>query len=247
MTDPQDKWVWGDESDASPLGAPLLDRKLEPIVDWFQIAPDPPVATQAPVEAPLEETIKPQEILQSPVTNIGEAAPVAEIASQPAVPGASAASDLNSASLNPASVLAPPVSEEAPPPATAAPDLSSSVVKATMLHLDGQVEAAIEELRAGLAQGEQQVELYAAMGALQMELERFEDAAVSYREVLKRDSRNDTATHNLAECEERIKELKKPPKAPTEPGQGDHAAHGGEARRGDSRIAARSESRRENC
>ena len=41
--DSNDKWVWADESDSSPVTLPLLDEKLTPIVEWPDIEPDPPV------------------------------------------------------------------------------------------------------------------------------------------------------------------------------------------------------------
>jgi len=50
------------------------------------------------------------------------------------------------------------------------------------------------------------------MGALQMELERFEDAATSYRELLVKDPTNKAGQQNLAICAERQKETKKAPK-----------------------------------
>lgn len=166
MTDPQDKWVWGDEPEVTSPGASSLERTVAPSIEWFEPAREP-------------------------------------------------ATDADSAARPPAAASAPPngaVSE--PPSAANGRHVPSSVVKATVLHLDGQVEAAIEELRSGLEEGEPRLEIYAAMGALQMELERFEDAAASYREVLKRNSGNETASVNLAACEARLKELKKPPKPP---------------------------------
>src|SRR5690349_19357358 len=72
-----------------------------------------------------------------------------------------------------------------------------SVVRATMLHLEGEPEQAIRELEIGLQDGEPPVELYTALGALQMELQRFEAAASSYRQVLDREPDNDGCKHNL--------------------------------------------------
>jgi tetratricopeptide (TPR) repeat protein len=88
------------------------------------------------------------------------------------------------------------------------------VVRAIVLHLEGKLEQAIQELRGGIQNGEPAVELYTAMGALQLELERFEDAAASYREVLTREPANSLAKQNLALCEEKLVELRKPPKPP---------------------------------
>src|SRR5439155_10784766 len=49
-----------------------------------------------------------------------------------------------------------------------------------------------------------------AIGALQMELGRYEDAAKNYREVLHREPANATSIHNLEICEEKIEQSKKP-------------------------------------
>src|SRR5260370_12959803 len=83
---------------------------------------------------------------------------------------------------------AEPVPEPAPEPLPTAArrrDISPSVVKAIVLHLEGQLEQAIQEIETGLKNGEPEADLYAALGALQMELERFEAAAKSYRIGLK--------------------------------------------------------------
>jgi len=88
------------------------------------------------------------------------------------------------------------------------------VVQAIVLHLEGKLDEAIQEIRAGLLNGEPAAELYAAMGALQMERERFEDAAASYREVLKCEPENEASKRNLALCVEKVNEAKKPPKPP---------------------------------
>ena len=37
-----DKWVWGDEEDSSPKGAPLLDAVLTPVAEWPGLEPEPP-------------------------------------------------------------------------------------------------------------------------------------------------------------------------------------------------------------
>ncbi len=184
MIDPNDKWVWGDEPVSPPEGTPLLERNLEPIVDWFNIATkeSAPDAEEKPKPAP------------DPVPDV--------VVDAPPLPQAT-----------PVPRAADPA-PEAPPTKGVADNISSTVVKATMLHLEGQVAEAIEELRSGLRGPEPHNELYAAMGALQMELDRFHDAAASYREVLKRDPGNETGLHNLAECEQKIRELSKPPKTP---------------------------------
>jgi len=107
------------------------------------------------------------------------------------------------------------VPEPAPDPLPAGGrrrDIAPSVVKAIVLHLEGQLEQAIQEIETGLKNGEPEAELYAALGALQMDLERFEDAAKSYRIVLKHEPENQTCKHNLEICEQKLSEPKKPPK-----------------------------------
>src|SRR5438105_5741821 len=128
--------------------------------------------------------------------------------------------------LPPAPPAAPPPetrppSPPAPPAANAAghrpaprKSLPPSVVQAIVLHLEGKLDEAIQEIQAGLRNGEPAAELYTAMGALQMERERFEDAAASYREVLKCEPENEASKRNLALCVEKVNEAKKPPKPP---------------------------------
>jgi tetratricopeptide (TPR) repeat protein len=98
------------------------------------------------------------------------------------------------------------------PRATGRRDVSPTVVKATFLHLEGQIEQAIQEIQGGLRNGEPEAELYAALAALQMDLERFEEAAGSCREVLQREPDNQTCKNNLALCLEKLNAPKKPPK-----------------------------------
>src|SRR5258708_3590764 len=138
-----DKWVWAEDEGAGPLALPPLERKLEPIIDWFDEKPEPVAA--AKVEAPAKP-----------------AAP----ADRPVIAAKKTG-----------------VQRRIPP----------SVVKAIVLHLEGRLEEAVEELRAGLRNGEPAADLYPAMGALQMELERFEDAAASYREALKCEPDNESS------------------------------------------------------
>src|SRR5579859_6849635 len=172
MMDSNDKWVWADEPDTSPQALPLLDRNLTTIVEWPDLPPDPPIATEPP-EPP--------------------ASVVQEVPAPAAIPEVKAEAP-------------------APSPANGRRDVSSTVVKATVLHLEGQIEQAIQEIETGLRNGEPEAELYAALAALQMDLERFEEAATSCREVLKREPDNQTCQHNLAFCLEKLNQPKKPAK-----------------------------------
>ena len=182
MTDPNEKWVWGDEEDSSPQTLPLLDQKLTPIVEWPDL---PPAAPSIPAESPEPPAVETKEtpapaIAQPPETE-PEPEPVAT-----------------------AEALSPNGRSDTPP----------TVVKATMLHLEGQLEEAIQEIQTGLRNGEPEVELYAALGAIQVDLERFEDAASSFREVLKREPNNETCKHNLTLCLEKLNAPKKPAPPP---------------------------------
>lgn len=214
-----DKWVWGDEEDLTPQPVPLLDEKLTPIVEWPDVKPEPPAPPDPPAKIPVEAT------RPAPVALNGVATPSADAAlPKPVAPPKSAPTVAAPASVAPPvtapPVTTPPVAAPAdPPPASAAPDLQRrkippSLVKAIVLHLEGKIDEAIQEIQGGIRNGEPPAELYAAMGALQMESERFEDAVASYREVLKREPENETCAINLELCEERLVELRKPPKPP---------------------------------
>src|SRR5262249_53621275 len=134
----------------------------------------------------------------------------------PAAPAAPA--EPAAAESAPPSVKVPPAAAAerpapGPPPAeTSKRQIAPSVVRAIVLHLEGKLDEAIQELHIGLRNGEPAAELYSAMGPLQMELERYEEAAVPYRELLKREPRNEHATRPLAVCVEKVNEAKRPPK-----------------------------------
>jgi len=186
--DSNDKWVWADEPVSSPQSLPLLDRKLTTIVEWPDLPPEPPLPA---VPAAPAESAEPA------ATKVPEAPVVA--ASIPKVE---------------VQVKAP-VEAPAPvtPPANGRRDISATVVRATVLHLEGQIEQAIQEIETGLRNGEPEAELYCALGAIQMDLGRFEEAAQSCREVLRREPDNQTCKHNLEFCLEKLNAAKKPPRA----------------------------------
>src|SRR5438874_7920960 len=58
--------------------------------------------------------------------------------------------------------------------------IPQSMLQAIVLHLEGNLEEAIQELETGLRNGDPPADLYTAMGALQMELEHYEGASASY-------------------------------------------------------------------
>src|SRR5258707_15600051 len=60
------------------------------------------------------------------------------------------------------------------------PAASASLGNAVALHLEGKTEAALKELSSAIDGGENLAELHAAMGHIQFELQRYDDAAKSY-------------------------------------------------------------------
>src|SRR5256885_1110700 len=122
------KWVWGDEEDSSPKGAPLLDAALTPVTEWPGLEPEPP----SPADTPKQCNEKPEEVPPAVTETRDEPAPA-------------------------------PV-----PPRTR--KTSPSLMRAIVLHLEGRIEEAIQEIKIGLQQGEPPAELYSAVGALQVEL-----------------------------------------------------------------------------
>src|SRR5213596_3488753 len=101
-----DKWVWGDEEDSSPKGAPLLDAVLTPITEW----PGPEAEPPSPAGVPEPRSEKPEEI---PIAVTGTSA-------EPSAPPAPA------------------------PPRTR--KTSASLMRAIVLHLEGRIEEAIQEI-----------------------------------------------------------------------------------------------------
>src|SRR6266850_613574 len=72
-----DKWVWGDEEDSSPKGAPLLDAVLTPIAEWPGPEPEPP----SPVDTPEQPSEKLEET--PPAVTMASAEPAAPPATAP--------------------------------------------------------------------------------------------------------------------------------------------------------------------
>src|SRR5258708_5116057 len=84
------------------------------------------------------------------------------------------------------------------------PAASVSLGKALALHLEGKTEAALKELAGAIDGGENLAELHAAMGHIQFELQRFDDAAKSYLRAAQVDPKNKTASYNRGVCLERL-------------------------------------------
>src|SRR5438093_7861895 len=90
------------------------------------------------------------------------------------------------------------------PEAAKTPAASATLGKAVALHLQGKTEAALKELSSAIGGGENLAELHAAMGHIQFELQRFEDAARSYLKAAQTDPRHKTASYNRGVCLERL-------------------------------------------
>ena len=90
--------------------------------------------------------------------------------------------------VRPPLAAAPPRPPAPPLPPAKKKEIPPSLVKAIVLHLEGKLDEAIQEIQAGLVAGEPPAELHAAIGALQMEIERYDDAAASFRQVLDREA-----------------------------------------------------------
>ena len=90
------------------------------------------------------------------------------------------------------------------PGAAKTPAASASLGKAVALHLEGKTEVALKELAAAIDGGENLAELHAAMGHIQFELQRFDDAAKSYLKAAQTDPKDKTASYNRGVCLERL-------------------------------------------
>src|SRR5260221_11142385 len=84
------------------------------------------------------------------------------------------------------------------------PAASASLGNAVALHLEGKTEAALKELSAAIDGGENLAELHAAMGHIQFELQRYDDAAKSYLKAAQADPKSKTASYNRGVCLERL-------------------------------------------
>src|SRR5439155_827132 len=76
------------------------------------------------------------------------------------------------------------------------PAASASLGKAVALHLEGKTDAALKELSLAIDGGENFAELHAAMGHIQFELQRYDDAAKSYLKAAQADLKSKTASYN---------------------------------------------------
>src|SRR5882762_930013 len=81
---------------------------------------------------------------------------------------------------------------------------SARLGKAVALHLEGKTEAALKELSSSIEGGENLAELHAALGHIQFELQRYDDAAKSYLKAAQADPKGKTASYNRGVCLERL-------------------------------------------
>src|SRR5205823_11869582 len=91
-----------------------------------------------------------------------------------------------------------------PPETSRTPATSASLGNAVALHLEGKTEAALKELSAAIDGGENLAELHAAMGHIQFELQRYDDAGKSYLKAAQADPKSKTASYNRGVCRERL-------------------------------------------
>src|SRR6201997_438182 len=82
----------------------------------------------------------------------------------------------------------------------ASPVLARSVA----LHLEGKRKEALRELNTAIEGGEESVEILAAKGHIQFEMEQFDDAVKTYEKLLSMAPRHQTANFNLGICYEKL-------------------------------------------
>src|ERR1700730_4928195 len=88
----------------------------------------------------------------------------------------------------------------APKPAAKVPALA----KAVSLHLEGNLQEALEEINGALAAGEESLEIFSAKAQLQYDLEQYEDAEKSYAKVLSLHPKHAAANFHMAVCLEKL-------------------------------------------
>ena len=79
-----------------------------------------------------------------------------------------------------------------------------ALAKAVSLHLEGNLEEALDEINGALASGEESPEIYSAKAQLQYDLEQYEEASKSYAKVLSLNPRHSAANFHMAVCLEKL-------------------------------------------
>ena len=78
------------------------------------------------------------------------------------------------------------------------------MARAVSLHLEGKRKEALRELNTAIENGEQGVDIYAAKGHIQFELEQYDDAVKTYTKLLEAVPQHPTANFNLGICFEKL-------------------------------------------
>jgi tetratricopeptide (TPR) repeat protein len=80
----------------------------------------------------------------------------------------------------------------------------TTLARAVVLHLDGKPEDALDTLTLAVEGGDQQPELFSALGHIQFDLGKYADASRSYFTLLEMDPKHPAADFNLAICLEKL-------------------------------------------
>src|ERR1700686_5936884 len=81
---------------------------------------------------------------------------------------------------------------------------SSVLARSVALHLEGKRKEALRELNTAIESGEESVEILAAKGHVQFELEQYDDAVKTYEKLLSAVPQHPTANFNLGICFEKL-------------------------------------------
>src|ERR1700724_704932 len=81
---------------------------------------------------------------------------------------------------------------------------SPVLARSVALHLEGKRKEALRELNTAIEGGDETVEIYAAKGHIQFELEQYDDAVKSYEKLLAAVPQHPTANFNLGICFEKL-------------------------------------------
>ena len=81
---------------------------------------------------------------------------------------------------------------------------STAFASAVALHLDGKLKEALDKLNRAINAGSASPEIYSARGHILFELERYDEAAASYRKLLELKPSHPSGSFNLAVCLEKL-------------------------------------------
>ncbi len=80
---------------------------------------------------------------------------------------------------------------------------SPALARSVALHLEGKRKEALREINTAIENGEESVEVLAAKGHIQFELEQFDDAVKTYERLIAMAPQHPTASFNLGICYEK--------------------------------------------